>query len=77
MGNGDAVPLAILRTRMTLMMVGLMGMRSDFISSRTIPSTERKTMTTSSWFQRSLRYLPRPSADTFMPASRMNTAVKK
>ena len=44
------VPLAILKTLMTLMMVGLMGIRSDFISSNTMPRTERNTMQTSSWF---------------------------
>lgn len=43
-------PRAILRTRITLMMVGLMGMISLFISSSTMPTTDRITINTSSWF---------------------------
>ena len=35
---------------MTRMMVGLMGMRSDLSSSRTMPRIERITITTSNWF---------------------------
>ena len=42
------LPLAILRTLMTLIMVGLIGIMSDFSSSRTIPTTDKKTMATSS-----------------------------
>ena len=37
-------------TLITLMMVGLMGMTFDFISSSTMPTIERMTMPTSSWF---------------------------
>ena len=35
---------------MTRMMVGFMGIIPDSISSKTIPTIERKTMATSSWF---------------------------
>ena len=44
------VPLAIRRTRITRMMVGLMGIKSDSNSSITIPTTERNTIPTSNWF---------------------------
>ena len=49
-GLNALLPLAILRTLMTRMMVGLMGMRSDLSSSRTMPRIERITITTSNWF---------------------------
>lgn len=43
-------PLAILRTLMTLMMVGFIGMKPAFTSSRAIPATDRMTMAMSNWF---------------------------
>ncbi|CAN7951567.1 unnamed protein product [Ixodes pacificus] len=62
---------------MTRMMVGFMGIRSDFISSRTIPMMDRITIRMSSWFHLRTRYLGMPSATTFMESSSRNTAVKK
>jgi len=44
------LPRAIRRTLITRMIVGLIGMTPDFISSRMIPAIERKTMAMSSWF---------------------------
>lgn len=43
------IPRAILSTRMTRMMVGLIG-SSEFISSRTMPTIESKIISKSSWF---------------------------
>ena len=72
------VPLAILMTLITLKIVGFMGRNSsDSSSSRTMPTIERKTMTTSSWFHLSLRYRSNPRAVTFAADSRMKTTVKK
>ena len=48
--SSSDLPLAMRRTRMTRMMVGFMGIIPDSISSKTIPTIERKTMATSSWF---------------------------
>ena len=42
--------LAILRTLITRIMVGLIGKTWPWISSRAMPIIERKTMETSSWF---------------------------
>ena len=42
------LPLAIRKTRITRMMGGLMGIRSDSSSSITMPTTERNTIPTSS-----------------------------
>ena len=44
------LPLAIRRTRMTRIMVGFIGIKSDFNSSSTIPKTDKNTMATSNWF---------------------------
>ena len=44
------LPLAILSTLITRIIVGLIGIRSLFISSSMIPTTDRITMITSSWF---------------------------
>ena len=41
-------PLAIRMTRITRMIVGLIGIIPALISSRTIPTIEKTTMTTSS-----------------------------
>ena len=49
------LPLAIRKTRITRMMVGLMGIRSDSSSSITMPTTERNTIPTSSWFHLNLQ----------------------
>ena len=74
----SSLPLAILMTLITLKIVGLIGRNaSDSSSSRTMPTMERKTITTSSWFHLSLRYRSNPRAATFIPDSRINTAVKK
>ena len=48
--------LAILRTLITRMMVGLIGKTCPSISSRAMPMMERKTMDTSSWFHLILWY---------------------
>ena len=50
-------PLAIRNTLMTRIMVGLIGIISDLSSSRTMPTTERMTMATSSWFHLQKRAL--------------------
>jgi hypothetical protein len=43
-------PLAIRNTLITRMIVGLIGMILDSTSSSTMPTIDRITMTTSSWF---------------------------
>lgn len=48
--DGRVLPLAILSTLMTLIMVGFIGMTLVFISSRIIPTMERITIKISSWF---------------------------
>lgn len=44
------LPLAIRRTLITRMMVGLIGMTLVFISSRTMPTIDSKTIRISNWF---------------------------
>ena len=44
------LPLAIRRTLMTLMIVGLIGIILDSSSSRTMPITDKITIRTSNWF---------------------------
>ena len=45
--NITYVPRAIRNTRITRMIVGFMGIKSDLSSSKTIPKTERNTIATS------------------------------
>ena len=67
---------AILATLMTRIIVGLIGIMLDSISSRRIPTIDRITMMTSSRFHCSFMYLLIPRAYNFMNASSMKTAVK-
>ena len=46
----DQVPRAILKTRITRIIVGLIGIMPDFISSRMIPAIDKITIAVSSWF---------------------------